>query len=416
MKSRRFASGLFAAAALAAAGANAAAPRLWVEATVEPAEVPVDAQATYVLRFGHAVDVRAPRLEPPRPRLAEVEPLGPERVYETRRAGARYRVVERHFAILPFASGRLELAASVRGETPAVLPEFGGRAVFPLAAPLVALAVRPAADALPARRVELRAEGSPPQPFRVGDTWSRTILIEAEGVDGGAISPPRWASGGDWTLSADPPAVGRRIDGGRLVGFRRQVVHWTARRAGALTVGAVEVPWRSPGSGIRMARLDAVAVEVGPAPAGPAVASPAADSAFSLPGTAAVLAALAAVAAASALGRRPAVLWWRRRAARRALAIACRKGDPVAARRALLDSAALAGDPASSLGAYAAQLAGCGRVPQARAVGALEAACYGRPESAWNGEALWRAFRRPTGRPSRRRRIAAAPLVAENRA
>lgn len=388
------------------AGAGAA-PRVWVEARLEPPQVPVNVQSTYILRFGHAVDVRAPRLDPPRTRLAEIVPLSPLSQREETRDGLRYRVHERRFAVLPFASGELVLETNVGGTMPAVLAESGGRTSFELVAPPVRLAVAPAsagADWLPARDLRLTASGEAPLPLRVGTVWTRQLSVEADGIDGSVIGAPRWDLAGestaDWTLHFDAPEFGRRIDNGRVTGFRRQTVHAQARRAGALHLPAVYVDWWSvPAGGWVRQTIPALAVEVLPALS---AANGRPDAPVRTQGNGSVfrrytLAAALVLLLVSGLlvGRSPALQRvWQRRQYWRSLDRACRAGDAPAARRALLDWVRAGGGTARSPEQIAAGCAGDAALTTA--LRTLEAACYGpaSPAGCWDGSALRRALRR----------------------
>lgn len=390
-----------------------AAPRLWIEARLDPPAVPVNVQATLIVRFGHAVDVRSPRLDAPPVRLAELVPLGSVASSETTRDGVRYRVLERRFAVLPFASGDLPLSATVSGTTPAALPEIGGRSSFTLAAPALRLPVSPAptsAGWLPAHELQFSADNATPSALRVGEVWTRQLLIEAVGVDGSVIPPPRWPATPGWSLQFDPPEVGRRIEGGRVIGYRRQLVHAQALQSGRLDFPVPRLRWWQVATGQwresapAAASLDVVAspplTSAAARPNGDFPAAPVKTRGLSgnLGGTTLVL--LSAVLALSAAvifsgrgrdTRRALQLTWRRRQLWSALVAACRANDAPATRRALLAWAAACGLPARSPEVLADGLGTrCGSL--ADALAGLEAACYGRPGDGWNAQALQRAL------------------------
>lgn len=396
-----------------------AAPRLWVETSIDRSEVPVNVQATFLVRFGHAVDVRSPRLDPPEARLAEIVALGPITQSETLRDGLRYRVLERRFAVLPFASGDLLLSAHVAGETSAALPEIGGRAQFSLAAPPVRLGVHPApvqAEWMPAQRLQFSADNATAPAMRVGDVWTRELLIEAEGIDGSVISPPHWPVTAAWSLQFDPPVVGRRVEAGQVVGYRRQTVHAQALQAGRLVFPVPRLAWwHVPSGQWRESSLLESSVEVRAAAgsfvsAAPAPTSNAQKNASTNSGRKArngvawpttlwwgmplaMLAGLVVLLGPWPAGRRALGSAWRRRCLRRALLAACRANDASATRRAVLAWAAACGMPARSLGALAERdEVGCDAF--ASSIAGLEVACYGRHGEAWDGRTLHRALRR----------------------
>jgi hypothetical protein len=373
--------------------------------------VPVNVQSTLIVRFGHAVDVRSPRLDAPPVRLAELVPLGPVAASEASRDGVRYRVLERRFAVLPFASGDLSLTATVSGTTPAALPEAGGRTGFTLATPALRLTVSPATVStgwLPAHDLQFSADNATPGILRVGEVWTRNLLIEAVGVDGGVITPPVWPATSDWSLQFDPPQVGRRVDGGRVIGYRRQTVHAQALKPGRQSFPVPRLGWWQVAAGQwRDSVPSEVSVEVEAPAANSASESGRRDQVSileshqpdrSVPGkyagwTGWWLASLALVVIAAGVlrwrpGHRALRLAWQRHRLWRALVLACRNNDAPAARRALQAWFAGCGLPARLIAADAighpASLA--------KALAALDTACFGPPGGGWNGQELRRAL------------------------
>ena len=378
-----------------------AAPRVWVEARVEPRQVPVNFQATYVLRFGHAVDVPAPQLGSPRLRLAEVIPLESVPVRNEVREGLRYRVHEKRFAVLPFASGSFSLESTVSGTTPATLPELGGAHAFNLPAPGVLLSVTPAvgdAGWLPARDVRWGVTPEVPPPLRVGQVWSRVIEISADGVDGGVIPPPTWAVSEDWSLQFDPPEQDRRVEAGRIIGTFRQTFHAQPRRAGRLAFPEMTLNWWRWPEGQAAQRVNSpVMVDVLPDDGRSSKQAMPSEQGSEWPWR--WLLILAGAIFGVIFWRLVRHAFWRPRWQRwvcwRRLRRACLASDPLSARQALLAWDCHLGPPARSLEALSA------RVNQDSVLVmeliALDAACFGVQSASaapWNGVGLYRALRR----------------------
>jgi len=381
-----------------------AASRVWVEAQIEPATVPVNAQATYVLRFGHAVDVRAIRFTAPHARLAEVLALGPQRQFEVMRDGIRHRVHEQRFAVLPFASGDIMIDAAINGTTSAILSELAARKTFTLAPPQVALRVSPAvpgSDWVPARALRLAVSGDPPIGLGVGGVWTRELLVEADGVDGSVIAAPRWIGLADWTVQFDPPVSGRRVESGRLIGYRKQTVHVQPTRAGRLTFPAVEIDWwqvdtaqwtRSSIAGVEVMVPPASTMPGAPSRAASSVSQ---DGPTGSPEMMWPVAVTAGILLASILAWRSErlrrVLHRRRRW--RELRAACRSGDARRARGAMLEWLRISGMPLRSLETLAALGSEDGALR--RALEELDEACYGRGCNTrpWDGAMLPIALR-----------------------
>lgn len=224
--------------ALALSG-HAAAPDVFVEAEVEPQRVYVQSQALYRMRFFQAVDVREIALTAAPPRLAEFRPLGAERVFEAHRDGRRYRVRERVYGVIPYASGVLEIGGGK------ATGRAASSAAIELPIPAARLDVRPtpaqiaASDWLPARNVSLaetwspRLEDAPP-----GSSLRRTVRVVASGVNAAQI--PEFFGGG---LALGPPRIENHIDGMVLLGVREQSFLLRLGATGELDVPPLRLPW-----------------------------------------------------------------------------------------------------------------------------------------------------------------------------
>lgn len=385
-----------------------AAPALFVEATVTPNPVDVAAQAVYTLRFFQAVDFQQRRIRPPQARLAEIRPLDAapdaaarysERVID----GMRYRVWERRYAVLPFASGALAISGAV------VSGRSAGGPAAELAAPELTLTVAaapPAADWpagaswLPARRVDVHEAPSATAEaavLKLGDALVRTLRIEAEGLDAAAL-PELAVEAPGWRVHADPPVLANRIVGDSIVGVRSQRFHWVATSGGALALPPLRVDWwnvdaRAWQRSALPARALTVIGPVAPT-AGPRRALdvlPAEEPARAwLIGAAALLTLLFGWAA---LRRHRLRLAWRRRQARLRLLDACRRDSAREAREALLTWAGTRW-PAGRFRSTT-DVAAC--LPAATpAIRRLEAALYGRDQPTWRGDELAAAVRLKT--------------------
>ncbi len=396
---RRWRALVAALALLLPVAAAADAPSLFLEADLEPPQGHVQAQALYTLRFFQAIDVRDLELHAPAMALAELRRVGEDRVGEASRDGRRYRVTERRYAVFPYASGELVLA----GGHATGLVAAAGREPVRIEARPVALAVRPippeAGDGawVPARALVLSERWeSGPETARAGEALRRTLRVEATGVDAARLPALDFAAPG-FAVHAEPPRLVHRLDGDLVVGIREQTFRVVPLQAGALTLPALGLAWwEVPVGRLRTATLAARRLEVAPGavPAGerppgavaetpaqerPPVATPADRSP----------AAMAALAGPSALLAVAALVWLRvRPSPLRALRRACRRSDPLAARRALLAwSAGRWPAPPRSLGALAARLPD----PAIRAaVLALDRQLYGPAGAPWDGSGLAR--------------------------
>lgn len=348
-----------------------AAQDMLLEAQLEPAQVYVQAQALYRLRFYHAVDVRDLSLHAPSARVADLLPLGEARVYETLRDGRRYRVHERSYAVFPFASGPLQLAgAHAAGRVAAAASKSAdGRQAMRIEAPPQTLTVLPA----PA------GDGNwlPAQALTLSETWSadgaaqrRTVRIEATGVDAAQLPELRFAAAGI-TVHAQPARLENRIAGEHIVGVREQSFMLTPTRAGDIALPALHLPWWKTDGTPMTATLPARTLQgLDGVPPVPAAAAQVRESRPlrrlpSLPLLLAVAAVLGVVA-----------FWFTRRRDAWRLRRICRHGDARALRAGLLAWAARAwrDAPPRTLAALATRLPDAGARD---ALGALERHLYG---------------------------------------
>ena len=254
-----------------------AAPTFFVEADVDTTTPWVQAQATLRLRFFQGADVRDIELAGPPARLADTLPLGATTVSEAVRDGRRYRVHERHFAILPFASGRLELAGAAASGR---LPGSSRRSRWP--APAIALDVRPAPadkpDWLPARELWLTESWSAGAAAVPGQLMLRSVRIEATGVAAAQLPAVRFSVAGASVL-ARPPRIETRIEGGTLRASRAQDFEILPTRAGTLEIPPLRLAWWKVGAGgtavAALAELSGRGIRVGTdVPDGPPASAP----------------------------------------------------------------------------------------------------------------------------------------------
>lgn len=389
-------------------------PNLILEAGFESPQGYVQAQALYSLRFYQAIDVRDLELHDPVVPLAEVRPIGEDRVGEAVRDGRRYRLTERRYAVFPFASG--ELAVSGAGVTGRVAARGaaspGEREPVRLDAPtstLDVLPIPPGADAeawVPARTLSVTESWIPaPEQARAGEALRRTLRIKAAGLDAAQLPALDFSAPG-FAVHPDPPRLENRFEGELNIGVREQSYRVVPLQPGRLEVPTFSLPWWDVVAGRRKeAQLPARTIVAEPAalplplPGQPGPAAPPPDEAIAAsapqPDSPVVEdSILGAVLASGGLLVLAGLAWGAsrvrargRRAPLKALREACRRHDAPAARRALLDWAAgrWPERPPRALGDLAE------RLPEPTvqaAVLQLDRHLYGPVGTSWNGDAL----------------------------
>jgi hypothetical protein len=407
--------------------AATAGKELFVEATAEPRTAYVGQQMSFVVRLYFAASLSSGSMDEPQAEGAELHKLGDDSNYQAERAGRRYNVIERRYALIPQRAGHVEVGpVAFQGELIDMADPnsfFGStRAVSAASAP-VSFEVRavPAAAGktswLPARTLSLSLDGQPEQgQLRAGQPLNLTMTEQATGLPYESLPAPSLPAIDGATVYPDKPVNSTRVDGGWLVGRRQQSFALVPNRPGELVIPATTLTWwNTQTDQAEVARIPERRYTVLPAAGAPAAAASAAsvDAAQTAP-TPAATAAGGAPWRWLALGSLGLWLvtvlawWWLRRARpasrqaaaasapasqreRRAAFLAAARGSDAAAQaHALLAWAQLERPGLVNLGALAEALASA---PQREAIDALQQQRYAVDGGASSGDRLAAAFR-----------------------
>lgn len=397
------------------AAEHALAP-VFVDAQLDQDSVYVQAQAILTLSVYHSLALYDDsRLSPLEIAEARVEPLGPQRTYETLIGGVRHGVIETRYALFPQRSGELTIPALLFSAT-ALDPDaasqqpFGPRSGRPVEvrSPPLTLRVKPkpadypaGAPWLPARVLNLSEHWSPePDQVQVGESLTRSLLIRAEGLASSQLPQLENRVQERWLRRyPEQPRLSNRNGTYGLIGSREESTALVPTAAGRIELLALEVVWwNTVEDRLMHSRLPARSLEVEDNPALVVDATPV------LPSTPVAVGvrlwpwqlATAIFALTTLLGFG---LWWR---ARRLPAViraavsgpsprtlqddlrrACQSNDPHATRQAL---DAWARQQPETLADMAARY-----VPLSDALDGLNGALYSETGHSWQGEALWQA-------------------------
>jgi BatD DUF11 like domain len=467
-----------------ASGAAAATGEpVFLKALIEPATADshVQQQLNYTLQLYFREPLVNGSFEGPSIDKALVERLGEDARFTTRVNGVEYQVIERRYAVFPEESGELVIPAVVfdgyqrtgssrRMGVPGInsmLDEFmsgmpfggTGKRVRVRSEPqTVRVKPRPSNYSgnawLPAAELSLHDSwADDPPEFRVGEPVTRTLTLEARGLEGSQLPALNFPDVNGMRLYPEQPVHENRTDGKWVYGSSKQSLAYVPSASGKQTIPEIRVDWWDTGAQQqRTVVLPAWEVNVlpGTTPATQPASAP-------LPPPAAERTAPAATAPSAVLqaktGWRDALQqYWpwlagsvllavvvlgllrltarsrrqsaapvavadtgaaigdrqRRHAALDALQQACSGNDPQSAARALLQLAEAEWpvDPPRNLEALAQRLpTGAGPVRD------LERVLYAAGNAAWQGEELWQLFRKglPAGHPDS---VAADPGLA----
>jgi hypothetical protein len=231
-------------------------PPVFIELALDPAEGPyyVHAQLSLTVRIFYQQNLTEAAINPPTPQPASVRLLD-EIPFQAERNGVRYRVLERRYAIFPERSGELlipPLQLSGRLiERPADRlwqPSVRGRRIRVASEPLtLAVQPRPAEYTgehwLPARRITLSQQMSDADDLRVGEPVTRSVIIDAAGLEENMLEEPRWPEMADARIYPDQPQGISRDDGQWVLGHKEFRYAVVPEQPGELVLPELRLDW-----------------------------------------------------------------------------------------------------------------------------------------------------------------------------
>jgi BatD DUF11 like domain len=280
---------------------------LLLETEAQPQKALVGSQVLLTVRLLHRVDLAQASLSEPQPQgvETEIQQIGKDRSFETRRDGYLYEVVERRYALFPQQPGtlhlpKMQLDAQVASAA-AGLDPFGHapQQVRRFSAPLDIRVEPKPADLgsrtwLPARDLTLQDDWQQhPPSLRVGEPATRTLVLRAPGLSAAHLPELKIPVPAGWKSYPDQPARQDETDATGVIGTLQQKLALVPTRPGPVELPAVYLDWYDVAARQwRHAHLDPVKVTVAPAAAGavaaatpPATALPPPQAAAPAPST-----------------------------------------------------------------------------------------------------------------------------------
>lgn len=232
-----------------------AAP-VFIEVELDPQEGPyyVHAQLSLKVRIFYQQNLTEAAINPPAPAQASVRLLD-EVPYQADRNGQQYRVLERRYAVFPERSGELVIPPmQLTGrliERPADRlwqPSVRGRRVRIESDPITLdISPRPADFAgpnwLPARRIDLSQQITDGDSIRVGEPVTRTIILDAVGLEEHMLEQPEWPDMPNARIYPDQPQGISRDDGQWVLGHREFRYAVVPETDGTLVLPELQLYW-----------------------------------------------------------------------------------------------------------------------------------------------------------------------------
>ncbi len=227
---------------------------IYIETTVEPRAPYVQQEVRLTVKLYYALNLTDGTLDDPQADGLVVHKLGQDSNYVADVNGRRYRVLERHYVLLPEKSGTLTLPAiGFRGHAMDAgdINSFFNRGRSVAAqSDAVTLDVRPRPAAsgndawLPAQSVTLSADGiDATTSARVGDPLTLTLHLKAQGLGFEQLPELKLPKIEGADVYPDKATTQNRDDGEWVYGERERKFAIVPNQAGPLTLAAISVTW-----------------------------------------------------------------------------------------------------------------------------------------------------------------------------
>jgi len=229
---------------------------VFVEVSVDPETGPyyVLSQISLTVRIFYQANLTEAAINPPSPAQASVRLLD-EIPYQSDRNGERYRVLERRYAIFPERSGTLTIPPmQLSGrliERPSDRlwqPTVRGRRVQVESEPVnLEISPKPASYTgdvwLPARRITISQQISDNDDLHVGEPITRTVIVDAVGLEENMLEEPVWPDMEDARIYPDQPQGISRDDGEWVLGHKEFRYAIVPEQAGDLRLPTLKLDW-----------------------------------------------------------------------------------------------------------------------------------------------------------------------------
>ncbi len=230
---------------------------LFLELEASKESIYVQEQLLFAVRLYYTINgIRNPQFTELEIPDTVIQLIGSPNQYEKLIDGVRYGVYEKRYVIFPQRSGSLEIPDILfRGEvtdgssnfvfrnlnTRRVTAFTEGMSIAVLERPEIA---RDSDYWLPLRELNLEESWEGPiDDLRIGDTLTRTITLEAQGLDGAVLPPLAEITLDGANVYPEPSEIERMFVDGSIVGTRIERSSIIATEAGALEIPEVVIPW-----------------------------------------------------------------------------------------------------------------------------------------------------------------------------
>ncbi len=231
-------------------------PPVFIELEIDPRDGPyyVHAQLRLTVRVFYLANLTEAAITPPEPANAAVRLLD-EVPFQAERGDQRYRVLERHYAVFPERSGPLQIPAMTltgrlveRRSDRLWQPSVRGRRIEAASEPVeLDILQRPASFTgdhwLPARKLQAAQNISASDTPTVGEPVTRTIILDAVGLEENMLIEPTQAEIKGARIYPDQPQGITRDDGRWVLGHKEFRYAVVPEEAGELVLPELQLQW-----------------------------------------------------------------------------------------------------------------------------------------------------------------------------
>jgi hypothetical protein len=231
-------------------------PPVFIEVGITPENSShyVNAQLGLTVRVYYLQNLTEAAISQPEPSPASVRLLD-ELAFQADKNGVRYRVLERHYAVFPERSGDLTIPpmqlsgrlVERRGDR-LWQPAVRGRRVQAKSEAIhLTIQPRPPEAAgvswQPARQLELSEQLSAADGLKVGEPVTRTVIVDAVGLEENMITEPGWPEISNARIYPDQPQGISRDDGKWVLGHKEFRYAVVPEKEGELVLPELTVHW-----------------------------------------------------------------------------------------------------------------------------------------------------------------------------
>jgi hypothetical protein len=231
-------------------------PPVFIELSLDPEQGPyyVHAQLSLTVKIFYQQNLTEATINPPAPEQASVRLLD-EVPFPAERNGTRYRVLQRRYAIFPERSGILEIPPMrltgrliERPNDRLWQPSVRGRRVTEESESLkIEVLPRPETFTgehwLPARELTIAQQLSEVSSLRVGEPVTRTVIVDAVGLEENMLEEPSWPEMANARIYPDQPQGISRDDGRWVRGHKEFRYAIVPELAGELVLPEIRLDW-----------------------------------------------------------------------------------------------------------------------------------------------------------------------------